>query len=168
MKAVNEEAGWQHSNPLFFLTKEIELMCKAAEERAKGGRKEFDRAGVKKGLQIWRIEMARAKPWDYRKYGKFHRGDSYIILNCYPGENGVKLMYDVHFWSASRPIELTSHSRVRASPDLKCDEMTSARVTSVQLARSPPRMSMALLHSRRLGLTRSCGSLESAATRIVR
>lgn len=105
MKAVNEEAGWQLSNPLFFLTKEIELMCKAAEERAKGGRKEFDRAGVKKGLQIWRIEMARAKPWDYRKYGKFHRGDSYIVLNCYPGENGVKLMYDVHFWIGAESSE---------------------------------------------------------------
>ena len=97
--AVNQEAGWQLSNPLYFLTKEIELMCIQAEQKALGGRPEFDRAGVKPGLQIWRIEMARAKPWPVEKYGLFHRGDSYIVLNSYPGENGYKIYYDVHFWS---------------------------------------------------------------------
>lgn len=99
------EAGWQLSNPLFFLTKEIELMCKAAEDKARGGRPEFYRAGGKPGLQIWRIEMARAKPWDPHKYGKFHRGDSYMVLNTYPGKNGVKLFYDLHFWIGAESSE---------------------------------------------------------------
>ena len=175
VKVVNDEAGWQLSNPLFFLTKEIELMCKAAEERAAGGRQEFDRAGRKKGLQIWRIEMARSKPWDIRKYGKFHRGDSYVVLNCYPGENGIKLMYDLHFWSASRlllthsprnPTHQVPYGKARRSEAGRLNFPCSNHL--VQLALSHRRMSTAPLLSRRQRLTPSYGRLESVATRIVR
>ena len=77
---------------------QIEKKVKAA---AADGEPQWDGAGVKVGLQIWRIEQFKVKPWDKSKYGKFHSGDSYIILNTYvkdPQVNPDKLAWDVHFW----------------------------------------------------------------------
>ena len=45
------------------------------------------------------------REWPQRKYGEFHEGDTYIVLNTYrpPAEAGEaeaadKLAWDVHFW----------------------------------------------------------------------
>jgi len=100
------DGGWEQSNPLFFLTPEIESMCKKADDRARGGRPQFQQAGIRPGLQIWRIELARAIPWPQHKYGKLHKGDSYIILNVMPGDfKGDKLRYDLHFWIGAESSE---------------------------------------------------------------
>ena len=40
----------------------------------------FEGAGQETGLQIWRIEDFEAVPYDKTKYGKFHVGDSYLVL----------------------------------------------------------------------------------------
>ena len=40
----------------------------------------FEGAGQESGLEIWRIEDFEAVPYDQTKYGKFHVGDSYIVL----------------------------------------------------------------------------------------
>ena len=40
----------------------------------------FEGAGQESGLEIWRIEDFEAVPYDQSKYGKFHVGDSYIVL----------------------------------------------------------------------------------------
>jgi len=48
------------------------------------------------GLRIWRIEKFHVVPWPHEKYGQFHKGDSYIVLNTYKVNNAIK--YDVHFW----------------------------------------------------------------------
>ena len=58
------------------------------------------------GLQIWRIEQFKVKKWS--KPGKFHRGDSYIILNTYvkdPKVNPDKLAWDIHFWIGSESTQ---------------------------------------------------------------
>ena len=37
--------------------------------------------------------------WPKRKHGKFHKGDSYIILHSYkPDPDHEKLAHDVHIW----------------------------------------------------------------------
>ena len=50
------------------------------------------------GLQIWRIERFKVIPWPKTKYGQFHTGDSYIILNTMKDDETDKLLYDVYFW----------------------------------------------------------------------
>ena len=40
---------------------------------------EWQKAGLKEGLQIWRIEKFNVKPWPVEEYGNFYTGDSYIV-----------------------------------------------------------------------------------------
>lgn len=55
--------------------------------------------GEKVELRVWRIEQFIVKPWPRSKYGKFHTGDSYVILNTYqPDSTKPKLHYDIHIW----------------------------------------------------------------------
>ena len=56
----------------------------------------WDNAGKQEGLQIWRIQNFTVTTWPQEKYGKFHSGDSYIVLKTV-GKTGTK-SYDVHFW----------------------------------------------------------------------
>ena len=77
---------------------QIEKKVKAA---AADGEPQWDDAGIKVGLQIWRIEQFKVKKWPKSKYGRFHSGDSYIILSTYvkePEINPDKLAWDAHFW----------------------------------------------------------------------
>jgi len=55
------------------------------------------------GLRIWRIEKFQVVPWPQEKYGQFHKGDSYIVLNTYKVNNAIK--YDVHFWLGSETTQ---------------------------------------------------------------
>jgi len=60
--------------------------------------------GKKVGVDVWRIEKFKVKAWDKEKYGQFHTGDAYIVLNTYhpkdekTGKESDKFAYDVHFW----------------------------------------------------------------------
>lgn len=93
----DRKVDWQDTNMALFGS-DIEKKCKAA---AADGEPQWVGAGVKVGIQIWRIEQFKVRPWPKNKYGKFHRGDSYIILNTYvknPEVNPDKLAFDVHFW----------------------------------------------------------------------
>uniref|UniRef100_A0A7S4F259 Gelsolin-like domain-containing protein n=1 Tax=Chrysotila carterae TaxID=13221 RepID=A0A7S4F259_CHRCT len=81
---------------------DIEKKCKAA---AADGEPQWDGAGKTPGLQIWRIEQFKVKPWPKSKYGKFHVGDSYIVLNTYKAPDGPKLMWDIHFWIGSESTQ---------------------------------------------------------------
>jgi len=79
---------------------------KKVKQAAADGEPQWDDAGLKVGLQIWRIEQFKVKRW--QKPGKFHRGDSYIILNTFvknPDINPDKLAYDVHFWIGSESTQ---------------------------------------------------------------
>lgn len=58
--------------------------------------KAWEGAGKKPGLQIWRIEKFLVKHWPENKYGHFHTGDSYIILETIEKDAG--LAYNVYFW----------------------------------------------------------------------
>ena len=43
----------------------------------------FEGAGQECGLEIWRIEDFEAVPYDRNQYGKFHVGDSYLVLKVF-------------------------------------------------------------------------------------
>lgn len=85
---------------------------KAAREAA--ARMDFhwnDSVGSAPGVQIWRVENARTesgapdfgiKDWPRGEYGRFHRGDSYIVLSTAADPaGGEKLLHDIHFWIGS-------------------------------------------------------------------
>ncbi|KAM4548281.1 scinderin like a [Odontesthes bonariensis] len=55
--------------------------------------KEFQTAGKKPGLQIWRVEKMDLKPVPTTLYGDFYTGDAYIVLYTTPAPS-----YNVHSW----------------------------------------------------------------------
>lgn len=52
--------------------------------------------GAKPGVLVWRIEGFKVVPWDTQRYGQFHKGDSYIILDT--ELNDRKLEHHIFFW----------------------------------------------------------------------
>lgn len=55
--------------------------------------KEFEAAGKKPGLQVWRIEKMDLKPVPAQLYGNFFTGDAYIVLYTTPAPS-----YNIHSW----------------------------------------------------------------------
>jgi len=85
---------------------------KAAREAA--ARMEFhwqEGVGSSVGVQIWRVENRRTEDgnpdfgiadWPRKHYGRFHRGDSYIVLSTtVDPSGGDKLLNDIYFWIGS-------------------------------------------------------------------
>mmetsp|Transcript_19201 Transcript_19201/g.27350 ORF Transcript_19201/g.27350 Transcript_19201/m.27350 type:complete len:396 (-) Transcript_19201:97-1284(-) len=70
----------------------------------------WEGAGSKEGIEIWRIENHRAdpnnanpaqfgiNPWPTSQYGQFYSGDSYIVLQTAKEEGGEQFLYDIYFW----------------------------------------------------------------------
>jgi gelsolin len=81
---------------------------KAARLAAAQTEEEWTGAGQAVGLEIWRVENRRTendtpdfgvKRWPKEEYGKFFKGDSYILLNTYKKDpEEEKLSFDLHFW----------------------------------------------------------------------
>nr|XP_020465752.1 gelsolin-like [Monopterus albus]XP_020465753.1 gelsolin-like [Monopterus albus] len=55
--------------------------------------KEFDTAGKKPGLQVWRVEQMDLKPVPTQLHGNFFMGDAYIVLYTTSAPS-----YNVHSW----------------------------------------------------------------------
>ncbi|XP_055848668.1 gelsolin isoform X2 [Episyrphus balteatus] len=77
----------------------------------------FANAGKAPGLKIWRIEEFEPVPYPKNKYGKFHEGDSYIVLNTKQSKD-KSISWDVHFWLGS---------------ETSTDEAGTAAILTVQL-----------------------------------
>jgi len=88
---------WKESN-LALVGSELDHKIKAA---AANGEPQWDGIGETTGTKVWRIEQFRVVPWAAEKYGKFHKGDSYIVLNTYKRGDNPKLLHDVHIWIGS-------------------------------------------------------------------
>ncbi|XP_017280996.1 gelsolin a isoform X1 [Kryptolebias marmoratus] len=58
---------------------------------------EFERAGQKPGLQVWRVENFDLVPVPDNLHGGFYTGDAYLVLNTIKQRSG-NLQYDLHFW----------------------------------------------------------------------
>ncbi|XP_053324158.1 scinderin-like [Spea bombifrons] len=78
--------------------------------------KEFEKAGVKHGLQIWRIEKLELAEVPENLYGSFFVGDAYVILNTV--DRGLYKLYNLHFWLGNECTQ---------------DESTAAVIFTVQL-----------------------------------
>ena len=74
---------------------ELDRKVKAA---AAHGEPAWEGMGQKPELRVWRIEKFQVKPWPHDQYGKFHKGDSYIVLNTYKKGSAEALSHDVHMW----------------------------------------------------------------------
>jgi gelsolin len=101
------------------LGSELEKNC-----RLHAGDKEaaWKDAGLKVGLEIWRIEKFQVKAWPKNQYGKFYSGDSYIVLYTYKkSPDAATLAWNIHFWlghettqdeagtAAYKTVELDDH-----------------------------------------------------------
>jgi len=62
---------------------------KALRKMAAGHEPAWENAGTEAGLQVWRIEHFQVVPVDPDTYGKFHKGDSYIVLQTIKGDDDV-------------------------------------------------------------------------------
>ncbi|XP_074524129.1 scinderin like a [Halichoeres trimaculatus] len=60
--------------------------------------KEFETAGKKPGLQVWRVEKMDIAPVPTSHHGSFYTGDSYIVL--YTSKN-TPASYIIHAWHGS-------------------------------------------------------------------
>jgi len=70
-------------------------------------------------IEIWRIEKFKVKKWPKERYGEFHKGDSYIVLNSYTDPSTPeKMKYNVHFWLGAESTQ---------------DEMGTAAYKTVEL-----------------------------------
>lgn len=60
---------------------------------------QFDGAGEKVGLEVWRIEKFDVERQSSESHGQFYSGDAYIVLNTYTSEDDSDvLMWDIHFF----------------------------------------------------------------------
>eukprot|EP00929_Paragymnodinium_shiwhaense_P005509 TRINITY_DN10761_c0_g1_i1.p1 TRINITY_DN10761_c0_g1~~TRINITY_DN10761_c0_g1_i1.p1 ORF type:complete len:368 (+),score=90.00 TRINITY_DN10761_c0_g1_i1:55-1158(+) len=92
---------------------------KRSRERAAATEAAWAAAGTKPGIEVWRIEKFKVKPWPLKEYGNFYKGDSYIVLHTQAVEGtGGQFEYDIHFWLGSQT---------------STDEMGTAAYKSVEL-----------------------------------
>lgn len=52
-------------------------------------------------MHVWRIEAFKVVDWPKEEYGKFHKGDTYVVLNSYKRPDSDALKHDVHIWIGS-------------------------------------------------------------------
>ena len=87
--------NWKDSNLALFgsdLEKKIKEAAAGKETAWKG-------LGGTVTFRVWRMEKFQVKDWPRRKHGKFHTGDSYLILNSYqPDPRRERLDHDLHIW----------------------------------------------------------------------
>lgn len=70
--------------------------AKAVRKKAAQAETAWKGVGKKAGLWVWRIEQFKVVKWPKKKYGQFHKGDSYIVLHVKKEEG--KLVRNIHFW----------------------------------------------------------------------
>uniref|UniRef100_A0A8C2GN28 Scinderin n=1 Tax=Cyprinus carpio TaxID=7962 RepID=A0A8C2GN28_CYPCA len=58
--------------------------------------KEFEQAGKRPGLQIWRIEKMELAPVPENSHGSFYIGDAYLVLHTVKQKDSC--FYDLHYW----------------------------------------------------------------------
>ncbi|XP_067282151.1 adseverin [Pseudorasbora parva] len=78
--------------------------------------KEFEQAGKRSGLQIWRIEKMELVPVPDNLHGSFYIGDAYLVLHTVKQKNSR--FYDLHFWLGK---------------DCTQDESTAAAIYTIQM-----------------------------------
>ncbi|XP_052082812.1 gelsolin-like protein 2 [Mytilus californianus] len=73
-----KQYDWKDSNLALFDSATDKEIKKSSAEKEPAWKK----AGLKPGIQIWRIVKFQVIQWPEKDYGKCFDGDSYIILNA--------------------------------------------------------------------------------------
>jgi len=63
----------------------------------------FLKSGEAEGLELWRVENFEPRLISTNDHGKFHIGDSYLVLHTIKYNN--KLIYDLFFWIGSESTQ---------------------------------------------------------------
>eukprot|EP00184_Porphyridium_aerugineum_P008162 CAMPEP_0184692982 /NCGR_PEP_ID=MMETSP0313-20130426/1298_1 /TAXON_ID=2792 /ORGANISM="Porphyridium aerugineum, Strain SAG 1380-2" /LENGTH=342 /DNA_ID=CAMNT_0027150919 /DNA_START=143 /DNA_END=1171 /DNA_ORIENTATION=+ len=89
-----EAPKWQNSNIGGVGSERDKALRKTAAETEH----EFDGAGEELGIEIWRVEKFKPVRQPKNTYGKFHSGDSYIVLHTYQKPGEAKYRWDLFYW----------------------------------------------------------------------
>ena len=81
---------------------------------------EFKGAGIKPGMQVWRIENKVPKPWPEKEFGKFYEVDSYICLKTKQKPNSSSFEWDIFFWLGAESS--TDEQGIAAYKTVELDE----------------------------------------------
>jgi len=92
-----EPVSWKDTN-LALIGSELDHKIKAA---AAEGEPAWDGMGQTPEVRVWRIEKFHVKAWPKERYGEFHKGDSYIVMNSYKTGSSDALKHDIHIWIGS-------------------------------------------------------------------
>mmetsp|Transcript_26192 Transcript_26192/g.31022 ORF Transcript_26192/g.31022 Transcript_26192/m.31022 type:complete len:409 (-) Transcript_26192:228-1454(-) len=115
-KAV--KINWKETNVALIGTDLDHKIKKAAAEHEE----QWTNISGKVDLRIWRIEKFIVVPWPKEKYGKFHTGDSYVILNSYKKDpSSPKISYDLHIWIGDESSQ--DEYGTAAYKMVECDEV---------------------------------------------
>jgi len=91
---TTERVSWKDSN-LALIGSELDKQIKQA---AAEGESAWTGVGEKPEVRVWRIEKFKVVPWPEDRYGEFHKGDSYIVINSYQKGSSAALCHDIHIW----------------------------------------------------------------------
>ncbi|XP_048464479.1 scinderin-like [Rhincodon typus] len=58
--------------------------------------KEFENAGKKEGIQVWRVEHLELAPVPQSLHGSFYVGDAYLVMQT--RMRGNNFIYNLHYW----------------------------------------------------------------------
>ena len=89
-----DRVSWKDSN-LALIGSDLDHKIKSA---AAAGEDAWASTGKEAGTKVWRVEQFKIVAWPEEKYGQFHTGDSYIILNSYTKDGSDALLHDIHIW----------------------------------------------------------------------
>ncbi|XP_052748093.1 gelsolin-like [Galleria mellonella] len=64
----------------------------------------FANAGHQAGVEVWRIKDFNPEPVSQKDYGKFYKGDSYIVLKT-TADKKNKLSWDIYYWIGSESTQ---------------------------------------------------------------
>ncbi|KAH7356178.1 putative actin-binding protein Fragmin [Pyrenochaeta sp. MPI-SDFR-AT-0127] len=95
--------------------------------------------GVEPGLFIWRIENFEVVPWPKEKYGSFHEGDSYIVLQSESIKaegHEDKLVHDIFFWLGTHTTQ--DEAGTAAYKTVELDEFLHGSATQHREIQSSP------------------------------
>ncbi|CAG9956149.1 unnamed protein product [Clonostachys rosea f. rosea IK726] len=96
--------------------------------------------GRSPGLYVWRIEDFQVVPWPREKHGRFHSGDSYIVLHSVKigssSSTQEKLVHDIFFWLGAYTTQ--DEAGTAAYKTVELDEFLRGSATQHrELQRSP-------------------------------
>lgn len=100
--------------------------------------------GIEPGIFIWRIENFEVIPWPKEKYGQFHEGDSYIVLqsdkvaskNENDEEDAGILIHDIYFWLGRHTSQ--DEAGTAAYKTVELDEFLHGKATQHREIQSAP------------------------------